>query len=61
MLECKPGVSVRSLNPIGGWTSPVDLLGGGHCDLLFVGGGRLEVLWRGGFDGERDLTAPHGG
>jgi len=43
MLECKPGVSVRSLNTIGGWTSPVELLGRGHCDLLFV---RREAGWK---------------
>jgi len=61
MFECKPGVSVRSLNTIGGWTSPVELLGRGHCDLLFVRGGWLEALWRGGFDGELDWAAPNGG
>ena len=51
MPECKPGVSVWSLNTIGGWTSPVELLRRGPCDLLFVQGAGVELCGGEGLTG----------
>jgi len=35
-VECKLDVIARSLDAIGGWTSPVELPERGLCDLLFA-------------------------